>query len=159
MSEAYIVLTKAVPLVDVTKIKNPEAWKFMHFYKRRLEWKNSYFNTFVEQKNNSTFSYYDTSTQQSETVDITAFVDAINHTSADLVPTQVINSLCMEKFVNNLNPQEYRVLQHYFTKGNYNKTPTLAEIGERMGLTKQRIGAIVQEMKKKWKVLEKVEEC
>jgi RNA polymerase sigma factor (sigma-70 family) len=157
LSESYIVLLKTLPRVDLDQINNPEKWKFMHFYKQSLEWKNYAFNHFIEQKNNMTinFSCYSTSSDSTDKKTDLDFLDFLNHTSNELVPNEVINTLCIENFKERLNTQELQVLSFYLGKNDRMKTPTLKEIGEKMGLSKQRISIIVQNMKSKWQKIEK----
>ena len=50
--------------------------------------------------------------------------------------------------------QEKTVMKFYLIPGKKSNIPTMKEVGERMGLTKQRISYIVNKMKIKWQSLD-----
>lgn len=149
-NNAYIIFVKTLASLKIEKIVHPEEWKFITFYKRALIWYNNTYFTQREQKHNKTVVFSDCYSSDSDDNQDTYFIDSLL-VSEDTIHLDTMKVFCIDMFKKSLIPQETIILNHLMTKGRKNKTPSFLEVGERMGLSKQRISLIVQHMKKKWK--------
>jgi RNA polymerase sigma factor (sigma-70 family) len=148
MSEAYLILNKAVKSFREDRIKYPDKWTFTNFFSNRLYWNNVIaYKALGEKKNKK----YDREKNMVFT-SLYAFINRLQQ--IDTTVESVEHTVWIEKFLSLLTAQEKTVMKFYLIPGKKSSIPTMKEVGERMGLTKQRISYIVNKMKIKWQSLD-----
>jgi RNA polymerase sigma factor (sigma-70 family) len=148
MNEAYLILYKAVLSFRENKVNNPDRWEFTSFLKNRLLWSN--LMAYKKMGENCCIKY--PRRKDAIYTSLYAFIDRLQQ--IDTTIETVEHSLQIEDFLTLLTPQEKIVMKNYLIPGTKNRIPSMREVGERMGISKQRVSLIVKKMKAKWQSID-----
>jgi RNA polymerase sigma factor (sigma-70 family) len=148
MNEAYLILHKAIKSFKEAKVNNPDRWDFTSFFKKRLLWNN----LMVYKKLGDTCNTKYPRRKDAICTSLYAFIDRLQQ--IDTTIESVEHSLQIEDFLTLLTSQEKLIMKNYLIPGTKSKIPSMREVGERMGISKQRVSLLVKKMRVKWQSID-----
>jgi hypothetical protein len=146
-SEAFVYFLAAVDYTDLSRLDEPNKWKFLTPY---MWFIGNMITKFLDQ-DPETLSLNEPVKFNGKT-DGTEYVDYIKfNDEEDPIPRRVLEEMGCEAFVNTLGVEEKLIMKRMLEKNDEGKTPTLLELAQKFGISRPWMAVKIKNLREKYR--------